>query len=68
MAAQPSEVYHSMQNVFDMYEKGELKGQKAHSRLTEVGKKKALQGQLSPKLHHFKVFQGLKVLWCYCRR
>ncbi len=61
MAIQPSSIYHKMQEVFDKYENGQLKKQKIHSRKSEIGKKKFMQGHYSAKVHHFKVFQGLKV-------
>ncbi len=61
MALQSPKVYHLIQEVFFMFEEGTLKGQKLKNKISEVGRKKALQGQYSPKAHHFKLFQGLKV-------
>ena len=62
MAMQTPAAYHSMQDVFLMYEEGSLKNQKPRS-LTEIGRKKALQGKYSAKMHHFKIFQGLEVTY-----
>ena len=60
MALQEAGIYHKMKEVFGLYEEGKLKGQKA---VTMKGAmlQKALEGKLAPKLHHFKVFQGLDV-------
>lgn len=70
MAVQCPSVYHKMQEFFEMYENGELLKQKKRSLLTEVGRKKAMQGQFSAKMQHFKMFQGLQVIFtkvlCWC--
>ncbi len=60
MALLPATVYHKMQSVFTMYEKGELKGQKSR-RMEGVTLQKALEGKLAAKLPQFKIFQGLDV-------
>lgn len=62
MALQSAQVYHFMLKAFSMFEDGLLKGQKESNRTTEVGRKKALQGHYSVKVHQFKQFQGLQVL------
>ena len=65
MALQPPQVYHLMQKMFLMFEEGGLKGQKKTNFFSEICRKKALQGQYSPKAHHFKLFQGLQVYTCW---
>ena len=60
MALQPAEIYHKMKRVFEEMERGKLKGQTEHI-LTITNASKALSGQYSAKLNHFKPFQGLKV-------
>ncbi len=60
MALLPSSIYHKMQEVFTQYEEGKLKGQKQR-KMTNANMKKALDGHFSPKLYHFKPFQGLQV-------
>ena len=50
-----SRIYHKMQS-----EEGKLKGQKPKV-MTGITLQKALEGKLAPKLHNFKVFQGLQV-------
>lgn len=60
MALLPSNIYHKMQAVFAKYEEGKLKGQKER-KMTQANIKKALDGQYSCKLYHFKPFQGLQV-------
>jgi hypothetical protein len=60
VAVQKSSVYHKMQMVFDFFEEGKLKGQK-QMQMTGVMLQKALEGRLAPKLHHFKIFQGIDV-------
>ena len=60
MALQSPEVYHLLQEVFALFEQGELKGQQQH-KLKGAALQKALQGKYSAKLLHFKMFQGLKV-------
>ncbi len=62
MALQSPAVYHRMQDMFSLFENGELKGQQKKNRESAVGRKKALQGHYSPKAHHFKMFQGLQYL------
>lgn len=65
MALQPPAIYHKMQTVFAMYEEGTLKGQK--KRLTSGSTlQMAIEGKLAPKLHQFKIFQGLKVSTATC--
>ena len=60
MALQCPSVYHLMQQVFSRFEEGKLKGQQP-PKFTGATVRKALEGKLSAKLAHFKVFQGLKV-------
>ena len=60
MALLPAQTYHKMQQVFGMYEEGKLKGQKQR-KMSQTNIRKALDGQFSPKLYHFKPFQGLQV-------
>ena len=60
MSMIPSRMYHKMQSVFGIFEEGKLKGQKPKV-MTGITLQKALEGKLAPKLHHFKVFQGLQV-------
>lgn len=60
MALLPASIYHNMQLVFAMFEKGELKDQKPRC-MKGVTLQKALEGKLSAKLPQFKVFQGLEV-------
>ena len=60
MALQPANVYHKMKSVFEKMEEGKLKGQ-AERALTLSNATKALCGQFSARLSHFKPFQGLKV-------
>ena len=60
MALLPSMIYHKMQDVFGKYEEGKLKGQKEW-KMTKGKMKKALDGEYSGKLFHFKPFQGLQV-------
>ena len=60
MALLPAHTYHKMQRVFSMYEEGKLKGQKRR-KMSQANVRKALDGQFSPKLYHFKPFQGLQV-------
>ena len=60
MALQPTQVYHKMKMVFEEMERGRLKGQSEHV-LTISNASKALSGQYSAKLNHFKPFQGIKV-------
>ena len=50
---------------FKMYEEGKLKGQRVRN-MTGVTLQKALEGKLAPKLHQFKVFQGLEVCLIVC--
>ena len=64
MALQSAQTYHKMQEIFVMFENGELKGQKGNSYTTATSRKRALQGQCSAKAHHFKAFQGLEVTHC----
>lgn len=61
MALQSAKVYHQLQRTFAMFEDGVLKGLKKRNMASEICRKKALQGQYSPKAHHFKMFQGLQV-------
>ena len=49
-----------MQMVFGLFEEGKLKGQKRRE-MKGVMLQKALEGRLAPKLHHFKIFQGIGV-------
>ena len=49
-----------MKLVFERMEEGKLKGQ-CKCVLTLSNASKALSGQFSAKLSHFKPFQGLKV-------
>ena len=60
MALLPARIYHKMQRVFNLYEEGKLKGQKKRH-MTGLTLRKALEGQLAPKLSQFKMFQGLQV-------
>lgn len=60
MALLPAQTYLKMQRVFSMYEEGKLKGQKQR-KMSQANIRKALDGQFSPKLYHFKPFQGLQV-------
>lgn len=60
MALLPAQTYLKMQRVFSMYEEGKLKGQKQR-KMSQPNIRKALDGQFSPKLYHFKPFQGLQV-------
>lgn len=60
MALLPPIIYHKMQEVFKRYENGALKGQKVRV-MEGLTLQKAIEGKLAPKLHQFKVFQGLKV-------
>ena len=60
MALQPPAIYHKMQKMFTMYEEGKLKDQKKRM-MTGSTLQMAIEGKLAPKLHQFKVFQGLKV-------
>ena len=60
LAMLPAQTYHKMQQVFSMYEEGKLKGQKQH-KMSQANIRKALDGQFSLKLYHFKPFQGLQV-------
>lgn len=60
MALQKGSIYHKMQQVFDMYEEGRLKGQNVRN-MKGATLKKALEGRLAPKLQQFKIFQGLEV-------
>ena len=60
MALQEASIYHMMQKVFGLFEEGKLKGQKAIT-MKGVMLQKVLEGKLAPKLHHFKVFQGLEL-------
>ena len=57
MALQTSSVYHKMQAVFSLFEEGKLKGQNARV-MIGLNLQKALEG---PKLHNFKIFQGIDV-------
>ena len=58
MAMLPSPIYKKMKEVFvEQYEMGELKNQKSRKRNLQ----KMLEGKFSPKLQHFKIFQGLTV-------
>ena len=61
MSLQPPNVYHLMQKVFTMYEEGTLKGKKTRDLENPEILQKSLEGALSPKLTHFKIFQGLQV-------
>ena len=60
MSLQASSIYHKMQSVFVLFEEGKLKGQKARD-LTGLNFQKAIEGKFAPKLHHFKIFQGIDV-------
>ncbi len=60
MGLQPADIYAKMQQAFDQYEDGKIKGQKPR-KMTESNIQKALSGQFSPKIQHFKMFQGLQV-------
>ena len=60
MALQPANIYHKMKSVFEKMEEGKLKGQTERT-LTLSNATRALSGQFSAKLSHFKPFQGLKV-------
>ena len=60
MALLPTIIYHKMQQVFSLFEEGKLKGQKERKN-THANRKRALEGQYSAKLFHFKPFQGLNV-------
>ena len=60
MALLKGPIYHKMQDVFRMFEEGKLKGQRLRN-MTGITLQKALEGKLAPKLHQFKVFQGLEV-------
>lgn len=60
MSLQMPSIYHKMQSVFALFEEGKLKGQKARD-LTGLNFQKALEGKFAPKLHHFKIFQGIDV-------
>ena len=60
MALQSPKVYHLLQKMFTLYEEGKLKGQKVHMMKGDA-LHKAIQWKFSARLHHFKVFQGLKV-------
>ena len=51
-ALQPSPVYSKMQEVFTLFEGGNLKGQKARE-MTGMNLQKALEGRFSAKLGHF---------------
>ena len=61
MALQPPAIYHNMQTVFTMYEKGTLKDQKKRV-MNGSTLQMAIEGKLAPKLPQFKIFQGLKVI------
>ena len=60
MALQKCNIYHKMKKVFGLFEEGKLKGQKCVM-MKGAMLQKAIEGKLAPKLHHFKVFQGLDV-------
>ena len=60
MALLKSTVYNKMQTVFTLFEEGKLRGQKVRE-MKGVTLQKALEGKLAPKLHHFKIFQGIDV-------
>ena len=60
MALLKSAIYHKMQKVFVMFEEGKLRGQKQRE-MKGLVLQKALEGKLAPKLHHFKIFQGIDV-------
>ena len=62
MALLPTTIYHKMQTAFAMMEEGKLKSQKEKV-MTGITLQKALEGKFAPKLHHFKVFQGLQVIY-----
>lgn len=64
MALLRGPIYLKMQDVFRMYEEGKLKGQRVRN-MTGVTLQKALEGKLAPKLHQYKVFQGLQVCIIY---
>ena len=63
MALQPTDMHHKMKKIFEEMKKGRLKGQTEHV-LTISNASKALSGQYSAKLKHFKPFQGLTVSRC----
>lgn len=50
-----------MQRVFKLFEDGQLKGKTKRDLTNPDILAKSLDGSLSPKLTHFKVFQGLQV-------
>ena len=60
MALLPACTHHNMQLVFNMHEEGKLKGGKK-SKMSQTNIRKALDGQFSSKLYHFKPFQCLQV-------
>lgn len=60
MAQLPAYIYYKMQEVFTLFEQGELKGQKARC-MKGATMKKALEGKLAAKLPQFQLFQGLDV-------
>lgn len=66
MALLKHSIYRKMQTVFTMFEEGKLKGQKQRE-MKGVILQKALEGKLAPKLHHFKIFQGLDVSECMAK-
>ena len=49
-----------MQAVFSLFEEGKLKGQNARV-MIGLNLQKALEGKFAPKLHNFKIFQGIDV-------
>lgn len=60
MAMLPSPIYMKMKEVFRRYEMGELKNQKSR-KMSKQNLQKLMEGKYSPKLQHFKIFQGLTV-------
>ena len=62
MSLQPPSVYNLMQQVFTMYEEGTLKGKHIRDLENPDVLQKSLEGALSAKLTHFKIFQGLQVI------
>ena len=60
MAMLPSVLYYKMKQVFERYEIGDLKNQRAR-KMNKQNIQKLMDGKYSAKLHHFKMFQGLTV-------
>lgn len=62
MALLHGNIYHKLQEVFLKFEEGKLKGQKCRE-MKGATLQKALEGKFTPKVYHFKTFQGLQVYY-----